>query len=644
MSATRIIYGGDYNPEQWPETTWADDVALMQQAGVDLVSLGVFSWARIQADEDEWDFTWLDQVLDILHEGGIGVNLATATASVPPWAVRRYPDIVAVTEDGMPYSPGGRQHHAPTSPDYRRLARRLVTRVAERYATHPAVKMWHVDNEFTGHVPWDYSVHATVAFRQWLEHRYGDIGAVNEAWNTTFWSQRLGGFDEVFAPRRTPASPNPAGLLDFRRFTSDAVLELYVMQRDIIRAAGATQPVTTNFMGAFPGNDYWRWAEEVDVVANDCYPDPRDPESFREFAFAADLMRSLKPGVPWILMEQATNGLSWRPNNALKRPGQMAAWSEAALARGAGGIMFFQWRQSVSGAERFHSAMLPHAGTDTRTWREVSALGRDLAGRVPARTVAAEVGIVLDWPNRWAIEQWNHPVIFEHIPLVRRWYDQLHRKHVLADFVRATDDLSRYRVLVAPALYLLTDDGARSLTDFVKEGGVLVTTPYTDIVDENDRFKPGGYATRLSPVFGGRVVDFDGILPEDGVVVDLDPDAAFGLEHMVEEFVLDGGEVTIRTTDGRPVLVRHPYGAGLSLHATAFVDEKGARTILDLALSRAGVHPVMDGLPQEVEAVATSAGIVLINQSRHPVHIDTDQIARALEPFEVVHLPNAEER
>lgn len=641
MSAARVIYGGDYNPEQWPEATWHEDVALMNEAGVDLVSLGVFSWARIQADEGEWDFAWLDRVLDVLHDGGIGVNLATATASIPPWAVRRYPDIVGVTEEGMPFSPGGRQHHAPTSPDYRRLARDLVTRLAERYAAHPAVRMWHIDNEFTGHVPWDYSIHATRAFREWLERRYGDIDGVNAAWNTNFWSQRLGRFDEIFAPRRTPASPNPAGLLDFRRFTSDAVLELYTTQRDIIRAAGATQPATTNFMGAFPGNDYWRWAQEVDVVANDCYPDPRDPESFREFAFAADLMRSLKPGVPWILMEQATNGLSWRPNNAQKRPGQMAAWSEAALARGAGGIMFFQWRQSVSGAERFHSAMVPHAGTQTRTWREISTLGRDLAQRTPVATTPAEVAIVLDWPNRWAIEQWNHPVIFDHIPLVRRWYDALHATHVQTDFVRATDDLSRYRVVVAPALYLLSDEAARAITAFVDGGGVLVTTPYSDIVDEQDRFKPGGYTTRLGPVFGGRVVDFDGILPEDGVVVDLDDAAAFGLEHMVEEFVLDGGEVVIGTTDGRPVLVRNEYGKGLSLHATAFTDEKGARAILELAFAHAGVRPVLAGLPREIEAVATAEGVVLVNQSRRPVPVATERLSRTLEPFEVVRLPGS---
>lgn len=281
-----MYYGGDYNPEQWPEQTWLEDARLMREANVNLVSLGVFSWAKIQPDEGRFEFDWLDRVVNLLGENDIGVNLATATASPPHWAVRRYPGILPVSADGVRLQQGSRQHYSPTSPDYRRLAAELASTVAERYVNHPAVKMWHVNNEYACHVHYDYSEHAESAFRAWLQQKYGDLDKLNHAWGTAFWSQIHTSWDQVQPPRRSPYSQNPAATLDFRRFTSDAILELYTMERDIIRAAGAMQPITTNFMGTFPPLDYWRWAEEVDVVADDNYADPRDPESFREAALA----------------------------------------------------------------------------------------------------------------------------------------------------------------------------------------------------------------------------------------------------------------------------------------------------------------------------------------------------------------------
>ena len=639
MSTSPFIFGGDYNPEQWPEETWLDDARLMVEAGVNLVSLGVFSWSRIQRDEGSWDFAWLDRVIDLLGEHGIGVNLATATASIPPWLLRRYPDVAAVGEDGVPFTQGGRQHHALTSPDYLRLAGALVAKVAERYGRHPAVRMWHVNNEFGCHVPWDYSEHATRAFRLWLRRRYGTVEALNAAWNTAFWSQIYSDFEEIVAPRRTPAATNPAGLLDFRRFTSDAALEQYTMERELIRRSGATQPITTNFMGAFPALDYWRWAREVDVVADDSYPDPRDPESFRDAAFTRDLMRSLKPDVPWILMEQSTSGLNWRPNNAMKRPGQMAAWSEQAVARGARGIMFFQWRQSTSGNEKFHSAMVPQAGTQTRTWREVVALGQSLSGRAPAPSASAEVAVLFDWENGWALEQAGHPTHVAYLPLVKRWYDALHAAHVHVDIAHPDHDLTRYRVIVAPALYLLTASSADSLRSFVQGGGVLVTSPFTDIVDESDRFRPGGYSTQLGAVFGGQPVDFDGVLLDDEIRAVLPDGRQYQIEHLLEDFAINGGRVVATTEDGRPALVVNESGAGVSIHATGFPDASGASGIVGMALERAGIVPAFAGLPAEVEAIPMRDDVVLINQSRVPVEITIDGAARALAPFEVIRVP-----
>ncbi|RNE56782.1 beta-galactosidase [Cryobacterium tepidiphilum] len=628
-------YGGDYNPEQWPEAVWPDDIQRMREAGVTMVSLGIFAWSRIQPAEGVFEFEWLDRIIAMLHEGGIAVDLATATASPPPWASAVYPEILAHDESGAVYWPGSRQQYAPTSPVYRRLASELVTRLAERYAQHPAVVMWHVNNEYGCHLPLDYSDAARDAFRVWLEARYGTIDALNAAWGTYFWSQRYGSFAEVFPPRKAPYSHNPGQLLDFRRFTSDALLECYLMEKRIIRAAGATQPVTTNFMGAFKPADYWRWAREMDVITDDCYPDPNDPESFRASAFQRDLMRSLKPEVPWLLMEQATNALNWRPTNAPKAPGQMAALSMQAVGRGADGILFFQWRQSRKGAEKFHSAMYPQAGTRTRTWREVVGLGAELAAlpELPAGSCDARVAIVFDWENWWAIENPDHPVVLDYLALVQRWYAAIHRQHVQVDFVHPAGDLSGYRVVVAPHLYLLTAAGAANLTDFASSGGHLLVAAFSDVVDETDSFRPGGYLTQLGPTLGIWLEDFGALaLPDFGpgqAEAPLSsPQGVVTGTLLAEEIHLDGATVLGRfeagRLEGRPAFTVNEVGDGRAYYLATIPDAAGAATITGHVLAEAGVAPVVPGLPEQVEVAQRGDVITLINHGASVVTLDID--------------------
>ncbi|MEU4834168.1 beta-galactosidase [Streptosporangium sp. NPDC023615] len=622
-----MYYGGDYNPEQWPEPVWDDDVRLMRAAGVNLVSLGVFAWARIQRAEGEFDFGWLDRVMDKLHAGGIGVNLATATASPPPWASRAYPEILPKDASGATYWPGSRQAYAPTSPVYRRLAAELVTAIAERYASHPAVVMWHVNNEYGCHLHADYSDNAAVAFRAWLRGRYDGIEALNEAWGTTFWSQRYGDFEEIVPPRLAPYSLNPSGLLDFKRFTSDALLDLYRMEKSIIRAAGGVQPVTTNFLGAFEPIDYRSWAPDLDLIADDSYPDPADAESFRAAAFDRDLMRSLKPGVPWVLMEQAPDAVNWRTSNAPKAPGQMAALSVQAVARGADGVMFFQWRQSRSGSEKFHSAMVPHAGTGTRTWKEIVELGRDLASfpRMSA-DVEAPVALVYDWQNRWAVENSDHPVRFDHLEVVRQWHAAAHRRHVGVDVRHPGDDLSGYAVVIAPQLYLLTDASAANLAAYVAGGGTLLMSAFSDVVDEHDMFPLGGFTTRLADTLGLRVTDF-GALPVDGthdattVTVSLEGTSLKG-RLFAEELDVTDATVLGRFGDGRlrgrPALTSRVSGAGTAYYLATVPDEEGMGALVARILAGAGVRPVVDGLPEHVEAVVRDGHLFLVNHSEEP--------------------------
>ena len=626
-------YGGDYNPEQWPEEIWPEDVARMREAGVTMVSLGIFSWSRIQPAEGEFDFAWLDRVIDLLHEGGIAVDLATATASPPPWAHERYPEMLPVTAEGVTLGPGSRQHYAPSSPTYRRLAAELVTALVERYANHPAIVMWHVNNEYGCHLHADYSDNARDAFRTWLRDRYGSVAALNEAWGTDFWAQRYTSFDQVLPPRAAPYSHNPGQLLDFRRFTSDMLLECYLMEKDIIRAAGATQPITTNFMGAFKPANYAEWAQHMDVITDDCYPDPNDPESFRDAAFQRDLVRSFKPEVPWLLMEQATNALNWRPTNAPKAPGQMEALSVQCVGRGADGILFFQWRQSRAGAEKFHSAMLPHAGTDTRTWREVTRLGATL-GSLPELPTGADarVALVMDWENWWAVENPDHPLNeLDYVAVLQRWYRALHRRHVAVDIVppeRVTP--GAYDLVIAPALYLLRPEGAESLAAHVRAGGHLLAGPFTDVVDPHDRFLDGGFLTRLGPVLGVGIEDFGALVtpgsgPGESVAQLSGP---FGTVHgtlLAEEVRLQGADAVARFSAGRrqgdPALTQFSGAGGTGWYVATVPDEDGCDAIAGHVLAAAGVRPVVEGAPSTVDVSRRGDVVTAINCGAEPVTV-----------------------
>lgn len=644
-----MLYGADYNPDQWPEEVWDQDVRLMQEAGVNIVSLGIFAWSRIQPSEDVWDFAWLDTVIEKLHAGGIDVNLATATASPPPWVSATYPETLPADESGASYWPGSRQHFAPSSPVYRRLAGELVRRLAERYAHHPAVVMWHVGNEFGCHLWMDFSNAARDAYRDWLRGRYASVDALNEAWGTSFWSQRYGSFDEIFPPRLAPYSHNPSSMLDWRRFTSDMLLECYLMEREILLQAGATQPITTNFMGPFKPADYRKWAPFMDVIADDCYPDPASPHRVRDAAFQRDLIRSLKPGVPWLLWEQATDAVNWRPANAGKRPGALMAESAQSVARGADGIMFFQWRQSRAGSEKFHSAMLPHAGTQTRIWDAVTELGARLAAlpSLPAPGRDAQVALVFDWENWWAVEERDHPTRIDYLALVLEWYGAFHSRNIQVDIVGPEEVDRSYDLIVAPALYLLRDEGAAAITRFVDEGGTLLTGPFTDIVDAHDQFRLGGFLTQLGPVLGLRFEDFGALAgsatsgsgvgalsastpessPQGSVTFGLDGASQSG--RLVAESIHADGATVVAAFEsgpqtGSPALTRHRFGAGEAWYVATQPAADGLDAVVATVVEASGVRPVVAGLPAGVEAARRGDLVTVINHGDERVEIAID--------------------
>ncbi|MEV8347762.1 beta-galactosidase [Streptomyces niveus] len=627
----RLVYGADYNPEQWPREVWKEDVRLMREAGVNLVSVGIFSWARIQPTWYDWDFTWLDEVMDLLHAGGIAVDLATATASPPPWLTTAHPEILPVTASGETMWPGARQHWRPTSPVFRTHALRLVRKMAERYADHPALVAWHVSNELGCHNIYDYSDDAARAFREWLCARYTTLDALNHAWGTAFWSQRYSDWDQILPPRLAASHPNPTQQLDFKRFSSDALKDHLRAERDVLREVTPDVPVTTNFMvmGGTKGMNYPDWAAEIDFVSNDHYVHP-GPQDRDELSFSANLTSGIAGGRPWFLMEHSTSAVNWQPVNVPKRQGELARDSLLHVAHGADAVAFFQWRQSAAGAEKYHSAMVPHAGPDSDVFRAVAGLGGTLRALAPVAGTEREparVGILFDWDSWWASEQDSHPTSrLDYRQEALDWYSALLALGVRADVVTTRTDLERYELLIAPVLHVIPAALAGRLTRYVDTGGHLVTTYFSGVVDENDHVWLGGHPGALRELLGIRIEEFGPLL--DGVSVSLDG-AGPGTLWTDRITVTDPeAEVLARYRTGayagRPAVTRRSVGRGSAAYISTRLGVNGLVGLLPKLLATAGVEselpePSRGSVEQTVRRDAGNRYVFLVNRTDGPV-------------------------
>jgi beta-galactosidase len=625
-----IYYGGDYNPEQWPREVWDEDVRLMTEAGVNLVTVGVFSWAQLEPTERTFSFDWLKDVLDLLGNAGIGVDLATPTAAPPPWLTTRYPDVLPVDARGARYSHGSRQHFCVCNPTYLGLARRIVERLVSEVGAHPALRMWHVHNEYACHVPYCYCDHHAAAFRSWLERHYGTVEKVNAAWGTAFWSQRYSDLAEIVPPRMTAASLNPGLVLDFKRFSNDAFLAELSAEKQILRDARPELPLTTNFMGFFKPLDYFGWAAELDVVSTDNYQDPADPECAMVSAMHYDLVRSLNKKVPWMVMEQTTSRVNWRDHNVAKEPGQMRCLSYQAVARGASGVLFFQWRASRAGSEKFHSGMVGHAGTASPVWAEVKSLGQELARLEVGGGVEATAAVIFSWPNWWALEGESKPAADLKMADQLAWvYGPLYHRGVTVDFCRPDEELRRYGAVIVPSLYLVTEDEGANIVAFVEGGGTAVISFWSGIVDEHDSVYLGPYGGPLRPLFGCQVLEV-APLPAGGDVELEWEDGARTTAGFWADVAADGeGRVLARVASGpwsgRPAVVEHQRGEGRTYYLGARLDRAGLEMVYDkvpaLSLSAGGPRAVA-GVERVVRASEGHTFEFVINHNGQPVQIE----------------------
>ena len=604
-----IAYGGDYNPEQWSRETWREDVVLMREAGVNLVSVGIFSWALIEVAEGVFDFEWLDELLDLLHDNGIAVDLGTPTASPPAWFFANHPEARVIDREGRVMGFGSRGMASHASPAYREAIVRYADTIAARYAKHPAVVLWHVHNEYGVPVGEDYSPASVAAFRLWLQEKYGSLHELNAAWGTAFWSQHYTDWEHIGAPAIAPSVVNPAQRLDFARFTDHQLRACFILERDAIRVH-ADQPITTNFMANQSWTtDLWAWAQEVDIVSDDHYLWAADEDAHIGLAIAADLTRSVGGNKPWILMEHSTSAVNWQPRNIAKRPGEMKRNSLTHVGRGADGILFFQWRAGRSGAEKFHSAMLPHAGTDSRVFREVVDLGATLQRieEVQGSVVQADVAVLWDFESFWAQDlEWRPSEDVTHAAQVRHFYEQLWRDGITVDFALPGHDLSGYKLVVAPAQYMLSAADAENLARYVSGGGTLLVSFFSGVVDENDAVHHGGFAPGLREALGLSVEE---VLPlREGA----SHDVAWPGHDVVrsdvwqEDIRLEGTEVVARLEGGPgqdgPAVTRHAYGDGFGWYVSTRLDAAGMRTLLGSVYEDAAIAAASH--PEGLEVIA----------------------------------------
>ena len=590
----KIRYGGDYNPEQWPQEVWDEDHRLFTRAGIDTLTVGVFTWSVTQPGPDTYDFTVLDRILDRAAAERRRVCLATGTAALPPWLARRHPEVNRTDFEGRRHRYGQRHNFCPSSPAYREHATALASRLAERYADHPALLAWHINNEYGGACYCDL---CAGAFREWLRDRHGTLDALNDAWWTTFWSHRYTDWDQIEPPSaltehwRGPDHTAFQGItLDWFRFTTDALLGCFLAEKEVIRAHDPDTPVTTNFMGLFRPLDYHRWAPHLDFASWDNYP-PLDAPPTRP-ALAHDLMRGLKDGAPFWLMEQTPSTTACRDVNPLRRPGELRLATFQAIAHGADATLYFQMRASRGACEKYHGAVIGHAGRDdTRVFREVAELGRELealgartlGARTPARTA-----LLFDWDSWWALEISDGPSRLVKYPdVVHAYYRAAREAGADLDVIPQTADLTGYDVVLAPALHLVKGDLATRLEAVAARGGTVLATFLSGRADEHDRAFLTDVPGPLAPLLGIRVDEWDARPPEFAQTV-----PGLGAQaRLVFEIVLPRGAETVATygTDfyaGTPAVTRNRFGSGEAWYVATALDQPGVGQVVRRILTR----------------------------------------------------------
>lgn len=651
----KVLYGGDYNPEQWPKEIWKEDMRLLTLAGIDIVSINIFSWAALQPSEDEYNFSVLDDIVQTVTDAGMKICFGTATATHPAWMARKYPDILRVNIDGGKRKFGGRQNSCPNSPTYRKFSVMLARKLAERYGKLDNLVAWHISNEFDAAC---YCENCEKAFRKWLEQKYKTIEALNAAWNTGFWGHTYYDWDDISAPSHlseewysmsgNSRTSCQIQSIDYKRFNSDSLLNCCLAEAQVLKEITPNIPVTTNMMGTYWHLDYFKWGKQLDFISWDNYPMPDTP--YTRTAMNHALMRGCGNGKPFWLMEQTPSVQNWQPYNALKRPGIMRLWSYQALAHGSDTVMFFQMRRSRGCCEKFHGAVIDHCGHEnTRVFREVAALGAELqklgCAFIGSR-LKSQAAVLFDWDNWWAVNMSSGPTIDMDYPHeVFRFYDALARQNISTDIIGVDTPLDGYKILFAPILYMIKPSVAEKITAFVRNGGVFVTTYFSGMTDENDLVTLKGYPGELRSLCGLWVEETDALPPDQfNKLVCKDPPwdksllaGTWKTDMLFDIIHTEGAEVIARyTTDfyaDTPAICRNQYGKGQTWYFGSRVESSFLDRFTTLICGECGIEPVL-AAPQGIEATRRFKGekefVFVLNHNKEETEIVIPFVCRDL--------------
>jgi beta-galactosidase len=650
-----LWHGGDYSPEQWPRETIREDMRLMNLAHCQVATMGMFAWARFEPSEGRYDFGWLDDAIEAIEKADRWFILATPSAAPPAWLSRKYPETLRTGVDRVRRLHGNRVNFNPGSEIYREKTRIAATALAERYGKHPRLLAWHLSNEYGGE---DYGPESTAGFRLWLRKKFNDdLDALNKAYWSAFWGHIYHDWDEIDLPGGPYGETSMSGLdLDWRRFVTDQTLEFMLNEAGPLKELSPDVPITTNMMGSYDGLDYRKFAPHLDFISWDSYPASKtslqEPRTWVETSFRHNLMRSLKPDQPWLLIESTPSPGNWFDVMQLKRPGLHRFEALHAVAHGADGVMYFQWRQSRGGLEQYHGAVVSHGGGEgTRVFAEVQQVGAELEQLrgVVGSTIKSQVAVMFDWECRWAVENASGPLRkpkgYEATAI--EFHRAVSQAGAMADLIGMDDELDRYKVVIAPMAYCVSQAFVERVRQFVRKGGVFVTTYLSAWTDENCLVHESGFLSPLTEVLGIRSEEMDALFPYQSNRVMALENNELGLSGEFE--ARDFCELIHTTTAravamfgndfyaGRPALTVNRYGSGLGVYV-ASRNEAGFQDALMTALfKRAGVtSQTEDRLPAGVTMMTRTNGdsshCFLINATPHPVSVFENV---ELTPFEV---------
>lgn len=616
----QILFGGDYNPDQWldhPEIL-DQDIELLKKAKINTVSLGIFAWSMLEPEEGIYNFDWMEQVINRLYENGISVDLATPSGARPKWLAEKYPEVLRVDENRVKQLYGFRHNHCPSSPVYRAKVRQMNMKLAEHFDAHPGVILWHLSNEYGGECHCEL---CQKAFRKWTKNRYGTIEKVNRAWNTSFWSHQYQNFDQIESPSPIGEDKLQGLNLDWRRFVTDQVADFIHEEIRALRDAGAVKPVTTNFMYHFNDYNYHRLAKELDIISWDNYPKWHKGDNAIiavDSAMQHDVMRTLLKK-PYLLMESSPGPTNWVPVSKLTRPGMVEQAGIQALAHGSDSVMYFQIRKSRGGFEKFHGAVIDHYGKeDDRMFQECAQLGKhlELITEINHTEILAEVAVLYDWENRWAMEASMGPrnENLYYKEAMEKSYQAFRTQGLNVDMIDMEQSLDGYKIVAAPMLYMFRAGFEKKVRKYVEEGGIFILTYWSGVADENDLCFLGGTPHDLMDVMGLRSTEIDALYEGEKNLMCADDagDSDHGLnkqyecEHLCQLVKVSTAKPLLfygkEFYAGTPALTVNEYGKGRAYYMGADAEFDLYRDLYRNLIDRAGIRrPFNMEIPRGIE-------------------------------------------